>query len=331
MLSSLFLPPDGILKENLSKEDMGDAVRSKEGLLWVDFKKPDADEIFMLDDVFGFHPLAIEDCQHRSQLPKLDDFGNHIFIVFLVPNPLFDPHKEYDEGEEEEPVQEVDFFLGPNYVVTVHAGNLPFLGSLLAGAKRTPKGTLNRDSAFLVHDIMDAAVDLFFTMVEKFEDEAEKLEALVQDESDKEILARVFEIRGRVLNLRRQMMDHRELITRLIRRNHPLVKKKAHIYFRNILDHLNRIIDDLDVCRDTLNTARDVHLALANMRTNEVMKTLTLVFAFSLPFTILTGWYGMNFKNLPLQNNPYGPWALSGAMAVFVLGIGYWLKKKQWF
>ena len=86
----------------------------------------------------------------------------------------------------------------------------------------------------------------------------------------------------------------------------------------------------LDVCRDTLNTARDVHLALANMRTNEVMKTLTLVFAFSLPFTILTGWYGMNFKNLPLQNHPLGPWALSGAMLLFVLGIIYWLKKKQW-
>ncbi|GMV79731.1 MAG: magnesium transport protein CorA [Planctomycetota bacterium] len=334
MFTSVYQYADGTLKQNLSEEELRGVVRDGTGMLWLDIFKPNADEIFMLDEVFGFHPLAIEDCQHASAYPKLDDFGNHLFIVFLVPNPRFDPLKPRPEGETpaetEEPVEELDIFLGKNYAVTIHRTPLPFLQTLAERAKRNPKASLERGSAFLVHDIMDAAVDQFFVMVEKLQKQAEGLEQHLQSDSDDELqLSSAFDLKREVLNLRRQMSDHRELILRLLRGRNPIVKKKAVIYFRNILDHLNRIVDDLNICIDTLNSARDVHLAMANMRTNQVVKVLTVVFTLSLPFTIATSWYGMNFKSLPLDDHPAGPLVLSVATTVFAGLLYYWLRKRR--
>ncbi len=330
MITSLYLAPDGQLKQNLEDDDLRKAVRSGQGLLWVDFHKPTPDEVFKLDEVFGFHALSIEDCTHVSQFPKLDDFGTHLFIVFMAPNPKFKPGLDEPAGEDaEEPVLELDMFLGANYVVTYHVTQLPFLAALLERGRREPKRLLARSASFLAHDIIDAAVDQFFAMVDRFQGEAEESENKLLKE-DKESLPGVLELKRRVLHLRRQMSDHRELIQRMLRGNHPVVVPEAHIYFRNILDHLHRIEDDLDVCRDTIDNARDAYLAIANARTNEVMKILTLVFTLSLPFSILTSFYGMNFHHLPGLEHPSGPWIISAVMCLMAMLMVLWLKAKRW-
>ena len=149
--------------------------------------------------------------------------------------------------------------------------------------------------------------------------------------SNATIRSELLELKRRVLSLRRQMNDHRELLQRLIRGDHPVVAATSHIYYRNILDHLNRIEDDLDVCRDTIDHAREVYVALMDARANQVMKILTVVFTISLPFTILTGWYGMNFDRLPFTQEPWAPWALTGVMLAIAGGTLYWLRKNRWF
>ncbi|MCK6474993.1 MAG: magnesium transporter CorA family protein [Planctomycetes bacterium] len=332
MITSMHLAADGGFRQNLNEEQLREIVKKGDGLLWVDFAKPTPDEVFQLDEIFGFHPLAIEDCQHTSKFPKLDEFANYIFIVWLVPNPKYSPQMETQDGEAtEEPVQEIDIFVGPHYVVTYHTGPLPFLQGLMDRGRRDHKRVLGRGSAFLTHDILDAGVDQFFVMVEKFQDEAEESEVRLQEKQDLELLQGVLDLKRRILSLRRQMNDHRELLQRLLRDNHSVVPQKSHAYFRNIVDHLNRIVGDLDVCRDTIDHAREVFLALLDARANQIMKVLTVLFTVSLPFTVLTGWYGMNFENLPFKLEAYGAYALTGVMLSISGSIIWWMRGKKWF
>lgn len=338
MITCLYRSPDGALKQNLDEDEMRAASRTPGGLLWLDLHKPTPDEIFLLDEVFAFHPLAIEDCQHENEYPKLDDFSNYLFLVFLVPNPQFKPSEIVEDAKEgepekepEEPVIEMDMFVGANYVVTYHTSQLPFLNGLLERSRRDPKRGLGQGASFLAHDILDAGVDQFFVMVDKFQKEAEEAENTLYEGHKEELLAGILEIKRRVLDLRRRMGDHRELIQRIMRGNPNVIAHESHIYFRNILDHLHRIEDDLDVCRDTIDNARDVYLALGNARSNEVMKTLTLVFTLSLPFSIITGWFGMNFRHIPALENPWAPWAISAIMLLVATLMWFWLRAKRWF
>jgi len=332
MITSYYFTPEGTLKQNLDEEAMRAAVKSQQGLLWVDFHRPTADETFILDEAFGCHPLAIEDCQQDSRYPKLDEFREHLFLVMLAPNPNFKPEQMPDEDENgEEATHEVDLFLGRNYVVSYHNASLPFLQSLLDRAKREPKRGLGRGPAFLLHDIVDAAVDQFFVMVDRIEDEVEEAEGVLQEVGREETLAHILDLKRRVLNLRRQMSDHRETLQRMMRMNHPVLSSDTAPYFRDILDHLNQIEDDLDVCRDTIDAARDLYLALANTRTNEVMRVLTVLFTLTLPFAILTSWFGMNFEHLPLHDHPLGVWIYTGIMLLMSLGMFLWLFRRKWF
>lgn len=336
MITSMYLTAvttaNGVLKQNLTEDEMRTAVRTGNGMLWVDLHKATPDEFFMLDEVFGFHPLAIEDCQHTSKHPKLDEFANHVFFVFLTPNPNYKPSEEVAKGEVcEEAVQEINLFMGPNFVVTNHSVPLPFIQGLMDRAKRDPKRVLGRGASFLAHDILDSAVDQFFVMVEKIQDEAEEAEMELHRTEKLELLTGMLELKRRVLHLRRQMNDHRELIQRLLRDNHPACVPKSHVYFRDIIDHLNRIEDDLDVCRDTIDHAREVYLALMDARANQIMKVLTVLFTVSLPFTVVTSWYGMNFDHLPFLKDEWAPWALSVFMLAFAGGILLMLRRKKWF
>jgi len=332
LIISLYLSPEGALKQNLDEDEMRAAVRSGKGVLWVDFFKPTPDEIFLLDEVFGFHPLALEDCQHVMQQAKLDDFGSYLFLVFLAPNPKFKPDVEATvHGNELEPVLELDMFLGMNYVVTYRISQLPFLNGLLERAKRDPTRTFGRGASFLAHDILDAAIDQFFAMVDKFQGEAESAEYQLQGDKPQTVLTGVLELKRRVLSLRRQMSDHRELINRILRINHKTLAPESHIYFRNILDHLQQIERDLDVCSDTIDNAREGYLAIANARTNEIMKALTMVFTLSLPFTVVTSWFGMNFAHLPHLDNPSAPYIVTGTMSAVTIVMFMWLRAKRWF
>jgi len=333
MLTSFYCTPEGTLKQNLDEDAMRTAVRSGQGLLWVDLSKPTPDETFILDDVFAFHPLTIEDCQHVSQFPKLDEFANYLFLVFLAPNPSFKPgatQAEGGNGNGEDPVREVDLYLGRNYVVTYGIAALPFVQGIQDRAKRDPKRFLGRGATFLVHDILDATVDQFFEMVGKFQAEAEEAEDKLQEPGTEELVARVLALKRRVLALRRQMSDHRETLQRLIRGNHPVVPPEALPYFRDILDHISKIEDDLDVCRDTIDMAREASLTLADVRINQAMKVLTVVFTLSLPLAVMTSWFGMNFKYLPLAEHEYGAYIYTGLMLAVCAAMWYWMRRQKW-
>jgi len=332
VITCLYRTPEGVLKQNLNEDEMRVAARAPGGLLWLDLNMPSVEEIALLDDVFAFHLLAIEDCRHANEFPKLDEFPNYLFLVFLVPNPKYKPDQVIEDGNKgEEPVIEMDMFIGQHFVVTYHTEPLPFVHGLLERGRRDPRRGLSHGSSFLAHDILDAGVDQFFVMVDKFQKEAEESETKLYEDHSQELLAGILQVKRRVLDLRRRMGDHRELIQRLLRGNPMIIVPDSHIYFRNVIDHLRSIEDDLDVCRDTIDNARDVFLALGNARSNDVMKTLTLVFTLSLPFSIVTSWFGMNFEHLPHLTNPWAPLIITVVMFGIAAIMLFWLRAKKWF
>ncbi|MCX7804633.1 MAG: magnesium transporter CorA family protein [Planctomycetota bacterium] len=328
MITSFYLTPEGKLTQGLSEDDMRAAIKGGKGVLWVDFERPTEDETFLLDEVFNFHPLSIEDCQqHKLMMPKMDEFPSHLFIVFLAP----DPKKDVTVAEEEEFYQQIALFVGRNYVVTYHARPCDLITAAIQRVRRDPAGVIGRGADFLANDVMDGVVDQYFPVVDKLHTICEKMEdQAVDPKQPADTLASILAIKRRILALRRLMIDHREVLQRMMRSPHPVVSEKANMYYRDIMDHLTAMEDDLDVCRDTIDGARDLCVNVANLRVQEIIRLLTGLFTITLPAALVTAFYGMNFSDLPLRmEDESGAWIAMGVTVVMTLGVYLWLRRKR--
>ena len=303
------------------------AIKSGRGVLWVDFDRPTQDETFLLDEVFNFHPLSIEDCQQQTLMPKIDDFPAHQFIVFLAP----DPKKDIVTAEEEEFYQQIALFVGRNYLATYHSKQCDLIAALIQRVRRDPAGVMGRGADFLANDVIDGVVDQYFPVVDKLNAVCEKMEDQAADpKQPSDTLASILAIKRRILALRRLMIDHREVLQRMMRSPHPVVSEKANMYYRDILDHLAAMEDDLDLCRDTIDGARDLCVNMANLRVQEIIRFLTIMFTLTLPAAIVSSFFGMNFSDLPLRfKDESGAWLAVILMAALTAGFYLWLRRRR--
>jgi magnesium transporter len=289
---------------------------------WIDLEEPTAEEARVLADVFHFHPLAIEDCLSDVNYPKTDDYGDYLYVIvhgirFDVPSDSF-------------VTRELDIFLGPNYVVTHHKGPVR---SITATREQCQKGgviPLQRGADFLVHHILDQLFDNYFPSLDAIEDKIQMIEVEVFENPGRETLDRVFSLKRDVMHLRRICAPQRELVHRLSRGEFTLIGDKAAIYFRDIYDHLYRIVEASYSYQDMSQGLLDAYLSAVSNRLNETMKRLTVIGALLMPLTLITGIYGMNFEHMPELHWHYGYPMVLGMMALTILVLAAFLKKKDW-
>ena len=290
--------------------------------VWVDLAAPSPIETLILSDTFHFHPLSVEDAKASIQYPKVESYEGYLYIVL---------HGiDFHEGEHCFATHDVDFFLGPSYLVTVHDGHAASINELRDTCPRNAK-MMAEGPVALFHRIVDSMVDHYRPEVDKLEDRIDALEEEIFESSDPELVRRILDEKREVAQLRRIVIPERDVIARLARRDYADITIEMSFRFRDIYDHLVRIADDALVFQDRITGMLDAHLTNASNRLNEVMKVLTVVATIFGPPTLIAGIWGMN---VPLPHFPGGEqaqfWWVCGGMVLMIAGMLAAFRRKRW-
>ncbi len=308
--------PDGIV----AKQDvpLGDiSLENSDANIWIDFLDPDPTHLDHLLKLFSLHPLAIEDATKHGQRAKLDHFPNHAFMVVYSME-----------------AAEVDFFIGPSWVITVRERNEDgqYWNSDIAGERLKRAVPTEATVGYIVYTLLDELVDGYFTRADQFEDQVEVFEDLVLSPNSQEnlIQANVLRLRRDLLTFRRMIAPLRDVISALLRGEVASIDTPARVHLQDVLDHLLRATDQIDSQRELLGNAVDAHLAVISNRMNQVMKRMTSWGAILLGSTLIAGIYGMNFKHMPELSWKYGylfALGLMGSVTVIAYRI---FKRYDW-
>jgi magnesium transporter len=301
-------------------------LKDPNGMLWVDFsgESSQASEPILLD-IFGFHPLAVDDALRETHVPKVDDWEQYLYIAMMA--------ILYHRGEGDIESSEVDVFLGSNYLVSHHDLPIPAIDRIWESCQRDPR-YIQRGADHLLYRMADELTTDYMLVVDEMDEEIELLEDQVFASPDSALVQRVFTLKRATLHLRRVISPMREVLNKLARDGYDLIDRIDQVYFRDVYDHLVRLYDIIESLRDLVSGVLDTYLSVINNRMNEIMKTLTIITALFVPLTFLTGFFGMNFFE-PVAN--FDVWvdlpAFRIAMAIILLtpfGMFLWMRRRRW-
>jgi magnesium transporter len=304
--------------EAVDTEKISDHVEDSGCLLWVDVVEPTEEDLAKLQEEFSLHPLAMEDVREHHQRPKLEHYPTHDFVVAYAAS-----------------LQEVDLFVGPNWVISVretdNAGEAWQIGSAKDRFERTRGSSVG--PGFLIYVVLDQIVDGYFDATDRAEEDLEKLEERIFGEQlaeERLVQEELFDIRRELLKFRRAVVPLREVLAELMRGQLDWVDETTRVHLQDVYDHVLRAIDLLDGQRELMGNAVDAHLAIISNRMNEVMKMMTSWGAILLGSTLIAGIFGMNFRHMPELNWKYGyPFALGLMVLITVVGYRYF-KSRDW-
>ncbi len=323
--SSILRRPDGTVEHDISPMRMREIVQSGEGELWVDIDSTNTHQHALLEKIFEFHHLSIEDTLSPGTRVKLEEYDRYIFVV--VSGVQFDAATA-DPFDLE--AFNLYFFLGKNFVVTVHAAPSPPCGVMRDRLMRSPD-MLARGAEMTMHGIIDQSVDAFFPLVEQMGDLVENLEEAVFQEFDEKLIHQIFKAKRAAFAVRRHIGPLREVLNILTNRPTTYIRPETQLYYRDVYDHTIRIMEWVDTTRDLLAGVIETYLSQTSNRMNRIMKQLSIVSTIALPLIVIGGIYGMNFAHLPLTDSPLGFWTTLGMMGVVSAVLVFWLKRQRWF
>jgi magnesium transporter len=290
---------------------------------WIDLTGPENDaEISLLGERFDLHHLALEDIAHRDQRPKAEEYGEYLFIVtqsFECPGAKLEALAWH----------ELHAFLGPGFLVTSHAGEIPGLAQVWKRVEADP-ALLKRGADFVYYLVLDRLVDDNFPILDTIADTLEEIEDAVLTSASSKDLARIFALKHQLVMMRKVLSPQRDVMALLAKRGDARISEKTSLYFRDVYDHLMRIVESIEANRDLLGNALDAYLSATGQRTNEIMKALALLSAIFMPLTFITGFFGQNFEELPFKSHNVMVGMLASCL-VIPLGLIMWFKRSKWF
>ena len=319
MIHSFVFSEGKLVSRDLELEALRLVHGDKGLILWVDLEAPTDEEIkLILEGVFNFHPLAIEDCVTPSSLPKIEDYDDYLFMV---------THAVDFTRTDKFATTELDLFLGKEFLVTFHRTPLRSVATAL---ERVSKSTA-RGPDRLAHTLLDHLVDNYQPVMDELQAELEELEesVLARDSSHEKLVTELLAVRADFSRLRTIVRPQRDVIDRLARGDSTFIRPILLPYFRDLRDNLARLDDTAISYHERLMMAFDIYLNKAAFEANEGIKFLTAITAVTIPIMVIGTWFGMNFESMPELKNGY-PLAL-GATAVTTLLMVIYLKRKRWF
>ncbi|MFB0557442.1 MAG: magnesium/cobalt transporter CorA [Dehalococcoidia bacterium] len=322
-IKAYYLTAEGDLRRDLSEEEIRTAFESKQGLLWVDIMETTEEDGKFLEQSLHFHHLAVEDCISPSiHPPKIDDFGDYLFIVVHGINHV----AESDIVE----TAELAIFLGSNFVVSNH--NFPLYSvEAIRQLVEDDGRPMRRGADFLVHALIDTLIDNVLPTIDKMSDVAEEIEEETIQSPQQSTLEGILKLKRSTLRIHRVMAPQREVLNRLSRSEFHIIKDEAQIFYRDIYDHIVRIEDLNQGLRDRADNALATHLSSVANRQNETMRVLSIVATIFLPLALVAGIYGMNFENMPELKVPWAYFAVLGFMAAVILVVIWRFWASNWF
>ncbi|GGD24804.1 magnesium/cobalt transporter CorA [Pontibacillus salipaludis] len=315
MIRTIAITKDQQLHKDLPLEKL-----SEEGIMWywVDFSEPTPSETQKLDTVFQFHPLAIEDCIHNLQRPKLDYYDEHTFFVMHALNA-----KTLEK-------EEVDLFNGDGYIVTYHKQVCPELEQVWNRLLRERSFNV-WDEFHVLHQIFDKVVDNYFPIVYAIEDHINDIEDNTKELSMETLLEQLFDTRADLLTMRQTVHPMRDLMYRILSSHRLDGVRERKEYFSDIYDHLLKVSELIESNREMTQDIRDSYMSLNSHETNRTMQILTVISTIFMPLTFIVGVYGMNFSYMPELDERYAYFVVLFIMFVIAVIMFLWFRRKGWF
>jgi magnesium transporter len=286
---------------------------------WIEVTNPEPGDFVMLVEGLGLHELALEDALAPGHPPKLEDFGEHLFLIAHTPD-------ADDEGR----TRKIAIFLAKTWIVTIVRLRVDVLDRVADRVRRNPARFLSSPDA-LAHAILDHMTDGFERLIDRMMDRAQDLEDSAVREPHGESLQGILDLRREVAELARVVRSQRDMAHTLAWTSHPALPKKILPYLRDVYDHLLRVYEHLDSVRETLLAAREAYLMASNNRLSEIMRTLTVIATVMMPLTVITGFFGMNFEHIPGLKTPIGFWSATLGMTALGIGMFVWFRRRGWF
>lgn len=319
----VYRPGDHKIREDVPLEQLPELLQDQSAVIWVDMESPtEADEQVLLD-VFEFHPLTVEDCRENRHYPKVEEFPGYIyFIVHGVTS---------DTSPDRFNTIELDGFLGSNYVITYHHAPFRSIHNVKQLLHTSPIAC-QRGPAFLLHQILDQVVDYYAPVLDDFDDRIDLLEheIFTLKRPNNQILAQIMDLKRSVLRLRRISNKQMDILLRMSRGEFALIPEEMRPFYRDVHDHLVRVVDLAESYRDLISGSLEAYLSVVSNRMNEIMKVLTIFSAIMLPLTFIAGVYGMNFDNMPELHSRFGYFGTLIVMFVVAVGMLIFFWRRGW-
>lgn len=322
MIHLQLINTDRIESKRLAIDQLDSLIDDPNSLIWVDLIDPSDDDFKRIFEEFHFHPLAMEDAQRRHQRPKIDIYEDFFFLVFYA---VREPR-----GAVYFDTQEIAFFIGSNYLVTVHDGPCAEIdGTVKRWQENIPHGD-HAGAAVLLYSILDSIVDNYFPVLDAVAERTDELEQRIFESSGHEALELIFQLRKNLLALRRVLAPERDLMGVIARRDVELLGAETSVYFQDVYDHVLRVTDAIDTYRDLLTGALDAYLSVTSNNLNQVMRTLTSWSIILMSLALITGIYGMNFVHMPELRLSFGYYAALAGMMILGATLFAWFKRIRW-
>jgi magnesium transporter len=290
--------------------------------MWVDLSDPTPDEARVLSDVFRFHDLAVEDAMTESHHPKVESYGAYLYLIL---------HGiDFRATEHCFRTQDVDFFVGEQFLVTVHPGHSRTIAEMRDICVRNSRA-LGEGPVALLHRIIDAMVDHYRPEIDELSDRLDQLETEIFERPNPKLAREILDFKADVSSLRRVVLPQRDAVGRLARREFPIISEQLSYRFRDVHDHLVRLVDEAMFFQDRVTSLLDAHLSMVSNQLNGVMKVLTIIATIFMPLTVLTGLYGMN---VTLPQMPGGDPAQFWWVVILMLALGggmlVFFRRQRW-
>lgn len=319
--------PDKLIEKRIGNLSELSELRDNLPVTWIDVSSVgDSDLILRIGEAFGLHRLALEDVVNLHQRPKMEDYGDHLFLVARMLNP------QSPSGSEQ-----VAFFLGRDYVISFQSVEGDCFDNV-RDRLRNKRGRIRQASSdYLCYALIDNIVDSYFPELERLGERLEELEDIVVSDPRREHVAQLHEIKRELLMIRRAVWPHREMLSSLVRDDHTVVSKDTRVFLRDCYDHTIQLMDILETYREIASGLLDIYISSVSTKLNEIMKVLTVIATIFMPLSFIASLYGMNFDrtakggwNMPELGWSYGyPFALL-LMAVSAGGLLWYFYRNGW-
>jgi magnesium transporter len=304
---------------------ISDLVAIDGTVVWADVCDPAEGELELVEREFDLHPLAMEDARKHGQRPKLEHFNDHAFVV------------AYAADVETNELVEVDFFIGRNWLITVHdptpgGGDFDVDDCQARVCRLHPVAP---SASFLFYIVLDTLVDSYFGLIDAFGEQVDAIEERIFSDPDPEtdemaIQREMLALRKRLLRFRKRVVPLREVLLLVLREDLPWMTHDTRQYLQDVFDHVMRVTDEIDMRRELIGNAVDAHLALASNHMNQIMKRMTSWGAILIVATLIAGIYGMNFENMPELHWHLGYYGALTLMLVCTGSLYAYFKRRDW-
>jgi magnesium transporter len=312
------------VEKDVSPDELPELLKDPKNVLWIDMEAPGKKEEIILEDVFNFHPLTIEDARETRNQPKVEVFPDYLFFIVHGVRPGETLSNNFT-------TKELDGYLGENFVLTYHHESFRSIDNVKRQITSSPF-ICQKGASYLLNRILDELVDLYMPVIDDYDRSINELEGRIfkMRQGSNETLSEIMGLRRSVARLRRISSKQLDVLYKFAHGDFPFIDDDDLPFYRDVYDHLQRIVDLSEGYRDLVGGLMDIHFNVIATRTNDVMKLLAVFSAVMLPLSLIAGIYGMNFDNMPELHSQYGYFGTLSTMAVIALGLLIYFWRRGW-